>query len=139
MITGTVKRYFLPYFGKKPINAINDTFVENYWDWRINYWNSVEGLEKIGKAQKSRTTKNKPYKNVLGNVAKVAKAKERGVYLGRKPSIDVEMVKELKAEGMGATAIARELEIDRTNVYRVLRWSHFIGQFGSEVKVYSCF
>ncbi len=59
--------------------------------------------------------------------------------MGRKPSIDVEMVKELKAEGMGATAIARELEIDRTNVYRVLRWSHFIGQFGSEVKVYSCF
>jgi len=70
-ITGTVKRYFLPYFGKKSTNAITDIFVENYWDFRINYWKSVEGVEKIEKAQKSRTTKNKPYKNRLGNVAKV--------------------------------------------------------------------
>ena len=51
----------------------------------------------------------------------IAKAKERGVYLGRKPSIYVEKVRELKSEGMGATAIAREMEIDRTSVYRVLK------------------
>ena len=44
------------------------------------------------------------------------------VYLGRKPSIDVEKVRELKEGGMGATAIARELGIDRTSVYRVLGW-----------------
>jgi DNA invertase Pin-like site-specific DNA recombinase len=50
----------------------------------------------------------------------IAKAKERGVYLGRKPSIDVEKVRELKESGLGATAIARELGIDRTSVYRVL-------------------
>jgi DNA invertase Pin-like site-specific DNA recombinase len=29
----------------------------------------------------------------------IAKAKERGVYKGRKPSVDVDMVKELKEEG----------------------------------------
>jgi len=50
----------------------------------------------------------------------IAKAKERGVYLGRKRTIDVEKVRELKDSGMGATAIARELRIDRTSVYRVL-------------------
>ena len=50
----------------------------------------------------------------------IAKAKERGVYLGRKPSIDVEKVRELKEGGMGATAIGREMGIDRTSVYRVL-------------------
>ena len=32
----------------------------------------------------------------------IAKAKERGVYKGRKPSVDVRKVKELKASGMGA-------------------------------------
>tara|TARA_Y100001934_G_scaffold209060_1_gene247326 strand:- start:97 stop:210 length:114 start_codon:yes stop_codon:yes gene_type:complete len=32
----------------------------------------------------------------------IAKAKERGVYKGRKPSMDVKKVKELKASGMGA-------------------------------------
>jgi hypothetical protein len=32
----------------------------------------------------------------------IAKAKERGVYSGRKATIDVEKVKELKSSGMGA-------------------------------------
>jgi DNA invertase Pin-like site-specific DNA recombinase len=50
----------------------------------------------------------------------IAKAKEQGIYKGRKPSIDVEKVRELKESGMGATAIARALGIDRTSVYRVL-------------------
>ena len=51
----------------------------------------------------------------------IAKAKERGVYSGRKATIDVEKVKELKDSGMGASAIARKMDIDRTSVYRVLR------------------
>jgi hypothetical protein len=50
----------------------------------------------------------------------IAKAKARGVYKGRKPTIDVEEVKQLKAGGMGATAIAKELRIGRASVYRVL-------------------
>jgi DNA invertase Pin-like site-specific DNA recombinase len=50
----------------------------------------------------------------------IAKAKARGVYMGRKATIDVEKVRELKDGGMGATAIAKELGIDRTSVYRVL-------------------
>jgi DNA invertase Pin-like site-specific DNA recombinase len=50
----------------------------------------------------------------------ISKAKERGVYKGRKASIDVERVKQLHDEGMGATKIAKELGIGRASVYRVL-------------------
>ena len=50
----------------------------------------------------------------------IAKAKERGVYKGRKPSVDVERVKELRDSGMGASAIAKELGIGRASVYRAL-------------------
>lgn len=50
----------------------------------------------------------------------IAKAKARGVYTGRKPSIDAERVHELRREGLGATAIARKLGIGRASVYRVL-------------------
>ena len=46
----------------------------------------------------------------------IAKAKERGVYNGRKPSVDLEKVKELKASGMGASAIAKEMGIGRASV-----------------------
>lgn len=51
----------------------------------------------------------------------IAKAKARGVYKGRKPSIDAQKVKSLRNEGMGATAIAKKLGIGRASVYRVLK------------------
>jgi DNA invertase Pin-like site-specific DNA recombinase len=50
----------------------------------------------------------------------IAKAKEKGVYKGRKPSVDMERVRELKTEGLGASAIAKELGIGRASVYRAL-------------------
>ena len=50
----------------------------------------------------------------------IAKAKEKGVYKGRKPSVDVERVKELRDSGMGASAIAKEMGIGRASVYRAL-------------------
>src|SRR4051812_9560042 len=50
----------------------------------------------------------------------IAKAKARGVYQGRKASIDTAKVKALKAEGMGASAIAKALKIGRASVYRAL-------------------
>jgi len=51
----------------------------------------------------------------------IAKAKEKGVYKGRKAKIDVEKIKKLKAEGLGATAIAKRLKIHRDSVYRLLK------------------
>lgn len=50
----------------------------------------------------------------------IASAKAKGVYKGRKPSIKPEAIKELKAQGMGASAIAKTLGIGRASVYRVL-------------------
>lgn len=50
----------------------------------------------------------------------IAKAKARGVYKGRKRSVDVERVRSLKEAGMGAVAIAREMGIGRASVYRAL-------------------
>ena len=50
----------------------------------------------------------------------ILKAKEKGVYKGRKPSVDVEKVRELRDSGMGASAIAKERGIGRASVYRAL-------------------
>jgi|TARA_R100001132_G_C3274045_1_gene96122 DNA invertase Pin-like site-specific DNA recombinase len=49
----------------------------------------------------------------------IAKAKVKGVYKGRKPSIDFDAVTELRDKGLGATAIAKELGIGRASVYRL--------------------
>ena len=50
----------------------------------------------------------------------IAKAKAAGVYTGRKPSVDIAQVRELRLEGLGATQIAKRLGIGRASVYRVL-------------------
>ena len=50
----------------------------------------------------------------------ILKAKEKGVYKGRKPSVDVQKVKELRDSGLGASKIAKELGIGRASVYRAL-------------------
>ena len=50
----------------------------------------------------------------------IAEAKARGVYKGRKASIDPAKVRQMKAEGMGPSAIAKALKIGRASVYRAL-------------------
>lgn len=50
----------------------------------------------------------------------IAKAKAAGVYKGRPPKIDVDRVRELKAQGLGAAAIAEDMGISRASVYRAL-------------------
>lgn len=50
----------------------------------------------------------------------IAKAKEAGVYKGRKPTVNVEAVKALKVSGKGPAQIAKELGIGRASVYRAL-------------------
>jgi DNA invertase Pin-like site-specific DNA recombinase len=51
----------------------------------------------------------------------IAAAKARGVYKGRKPSIDAAEVRRLAAAGMGGTEVARRLGIARASVYRLLQ------------------
>jgi DNA invertase Pin-like site-specific DNA recombinase len=51
----------------------------------------------------------------------IAQAKTRGVYRGRKPSIDMAEIRRLREQdGLGPTAIARRLGIGRASVYRAL-------------------
>ena len=50
----------------------------------------------------------------------IAKAKERGVYKGRKRSINRDRVLELKSEGAKVSQIASELNISRMSVYRIV-------------------
>jgi DNA invertase Pin-like site-specific DNA recombinase len=50
----------------------------------------------------------------------IAAAKVKGVYKGRPVSIEAADVAALKAEGLGATEIAKRLGIGRASVYRVL-------------------
>ena len=53
----------------------------------------------------------------------IAKAKARGVYKGRPATIDRATILQLRAEGMGASEIARRLGIGRASVYRALETS----------------
>jgi DNA invertase Pin-like site-specific DNA recombinase len=50
----------------------------------------------------------------------IAKAKDAGVYKGRPASIDAAQVRQLKAEGLGPSKIAKALRIGRASVHRAL-------------------
>ena len=42
-------------------------------------------------------------------------------FKGRVSKVDINRVKTLKDEGLGATAIGKEMNIDRTYVYKLLK------------------
>lgn len=50
----------------------------------------------------------------------IAAAKVKGLYTGRKPSIDAAQVRALVAEGVSPSVIAKRLGIGRASVYRLL-------------------
>lgn len=50
----------------------------------------------------------------------IAKAKTAGAYKGRKPSVPVEEIKRLAADGARPSAIAKQLGVGRASVYRAL-------------------
>jgi DNA invertase Pin-like site-specific DNA recombinase len=55
----------------------------------------------------------------------IAAAKARGVYQGRKPSVDSQAIKVLRdQQKLGATEIARQLGVSRASVYRALAKPH---------------
>ena len=59
----------------------------------------------------------------------IALAKTRGVYKGRKPSVDIAEVRRLRhEEKLGPAAIARRLGIGRTSVYRALEGAMVAGR-----------
>src|SRR3954451_4198498 len=52
--------------------------------------------------------------------AGIEAAKKKGIYKGRKPSVPVQRVREMRASGQGPTAIAKALGISRMSVHRVV-------------------
>jgi DNA invertase Pin-like site-specific DNA recombinase len=50
----------------------------------------------------------------------IARAKAEGKYKGRPASIDAAKVRAMKAEGLGASEIAKALKIGRASVYRLM-------------------
>jgi DNA invertase Pin-like site-specific DNA recombinase len=50
----------------------------------------------------------------------IARAKERGVYKGRKRTVDIAEVVRLRAEGLTPSMVAQKLGISRTSVYRAI-------------------
>ena len=53
--------------------------------------------------------------------AGIRAAKGRGAYKGRKVTVPVDQVREMRARGVGPTAIAKALGLSRTHVYRLTR------------------
>ena len=53
----------------------------------------------------------------------IAKAKAAGVYKGRKRTVPVGRIRQLRDEGMGPACIARTLNVSRSSVYRALESS----------------
>lgn len=51
----------------------------------------------------------------------IARAKAKGVYGGRKKSIDREKVLELRASGLGPSEIAQKMDISRMSVHRIVK------------------
>lgn len=72
---GTANRYFIPFFGEKEVSSLKDSDFDDYWVWRIDYWNSITGQQKIDTAKNQRPTKKNPHKSKLGNVAKIPSQK----------------------------------------------------------------
>lgn len=50
----------------------------------------------------------------------IENAKAKGVYRGRRPSIDRDAIKKMEGEGLRATAIARALGCSPASIYRIL-------------------
>ena len=107
----------------------------------IDLLNIVDTLEERGasleimdQAIDTSTASGKAFLQMLGvfaefetnlrkerQAAGIAIAKADGRYKGRPATTDVAEVVRLKASGMGATDISRELNIGRASVYRILK------------------
>lgn len=79
---------------------------------------SIGDLQDIVRAVKARDAPLRATEQPIDAIT--ADAKARGVYEGRKASIDSAKVEKMKAEGMGASAFAKAMKIGRASVYRAL-------------------
>lgn len=75
-ITASFDRYIRPYMGKMLLANLTQSFVEGYWEWRLNYWKTDEGKARIkynpkrgknpnAKTQSTHNAKENPKYNTL--------------------------------------------------------------------------
>jgi integrase len=61
------ERYVSGFMGKRNLTDLNKTIVDGYWDYRLNFWNSKEGKERIELNSKRSNAKTKSSHNVAKN------------------------------------------------------------------------
>ena len=76
--TGTATRYFIPFFGDKPIKHVDEACLAAYWQWRFTYWSAGPGAGlKVPNAAKVPAQKSMDMeKSMLNQILKYAKVKK---------------------------------------------------------------
>ena len=70
------ERYMSGYFGHRNISELNKKFCDDYWEYRLNFWNSAAGIEvrnlkgDAGRLKTSKTPQdtNKTLADALGTI-----------------------------------------------------------------------
>ena len=62
--TSVYERYVSGFMGLKNLTDLNKKFVDGYWSYRLNFWNSKEGKERIQLNEKRIGAKTKSSHNV---------------------------------------------------------------------------
>lgn len=71
--------YFSRYFGDKPLNDLTTDFANDYWEWRVNFWESDGGKKLRTDNPKRRYAKTKTTGNAKSKPANRTLLMERTV------------------------------------------------------------
>ena len=61
------ERYVSGFIGGKNLTDLNKRVVDGYWSYRLNFWNTKEGQERIQLNEKRINAKTKSFHNVAKN------------------------------------------------------------------------
>lgn len=62
-------KYLIPFFGSLQINAVNQTKMEAYWPWRLDYWKRPEN---INPSKAGRKSEKPAFKTIVHDVQMLA-------------------------------------------------------------------